>query len=259
MTYFQAQDLKVKFVTRIAFSVAVFLALAILATGASADQFEDLGKKLNEVVDDEGNVHFPNPLNQVQRGAHKSDDELAIIRLEAEYQAAIDDAADDQGKPTARLEDYANLWTEDGTYISDLVSIVAGFNPALRPIVEDGNKVQGRENLEKMLEILEQSGVNGKRHLLSGVRVQFITPKLAIGQSEFAIIEAAVVPAVVIATGRYHSVYKKVEDKWLFRQRKQDVDKAWGPASGQPINSMQDIVFDLKKRVEQLEAQIKPK
>lgn len=248
MTYLQAHDSRAKFMTRIAFNFAVFFTLATGALSVSADPFV--------YVDKEGNVHFQKPLNQVRSGAPKSQDELTILRLEAEYQAAIDDAADDRGKLiTKRLNDWVNLWTKGGTFISDLVAVVAGFGCLPSGIVEGGNKVRGHANLKRLLEALEKCGVNGKRHMISGVRVEFITPELAIGQSEFAIVEATVVPTVVIATGRYNSVYQRVNGKWLFRQRKQDVDPAWGPAHTPPqrINSMQDLVFDLQKRVKKLE------
>jgi hypothetical protein len=235
MAYFQTKDLRAKFMTRIAFNCAVFLTLSTLAPSALADQFFYVDKKGNEVVDEEGNVHFQKPLNQVRSSAFSSQNEQAILRLESEYQAAIDDSADDNNQITERLDDWVNLWTENGTYISDLVSIVAGFRPDLKAIVEDGNKVQGRENLKKIVGILQESGDNGKRHLVISVRVEFIT------------------------TGRYNSVYQKVEGKWLFRQRKQDVDPATLTTSDPPqFITIQDIVFDLKKRVEQLEAQINP-
>jgi hypothetical protein len=259
MTYFQAKGPTVKFMTRIAFNCAVFLTLSTLAPSASADQFFYVDKEGNKVVDEEGNVHFQKPLNQVRSSAFNSQNEQAILRLEAEFLAAIDDSVDDNNQITERLDDLANLWTENGTYISDLVSVVAGFRPDLKALVEDGNKVQGRENLKKLIGILGESGSNGKRHLVSNVRVEFITQDLAIGQSEFVIAEATIVPPAVNATGRYNSVYQKVEGKWLFRQRKHDIDPAHVTTSDPPqFITIHDIVFDLKKRIEQLEAQINP-
>jgi hypothetical protein len=265
MTNFREQNHRTVFIGWIAVEFALIFTLTMLAMNAWADPFV-----MDPYVDEQGNVHFQGPLNQRQLYG-KSSDELAILRLEADYQAAIDDAADENGMVTSRLDDWVNLWTENGNYVSDLVSIVAGFDAIPSEIIApDGKSVQGRENLTVLLEALENAGVNGKRHFLSGARVQFVSPHLAIGQSEFAILEATVVPAVVVATGRYNSVYKKVGRKWLFRQRKQDVDPAWGPASGQSINSIQDLVFDtrandfpadsvindLLNRVEKLESQI---
>jgi hypothetical protein len=267
MTNFREQNHGTLFTRKIAFDFALLFTFTLLAMNASADEVE-----ITKYVDKEGNVLFQRPLNQHQLGRGNANDELAILRLESEYQAAIDDAADENGNIVPdRLNDWVNLWTENGIYISDLVSVVAGFGGIPPEIIEpDGKSVQGRENLTVLLEALENAGVNGKRHFLSGARVQIVSPHLAIGQSEFAILEATVVPAVVVATGRYNSVYKKVGRKWLFRQRKQDVDPAWGPASGQSINSIQDLVFDtrandfpadsvindLLNRVEKLESQI---
>lgn len=233
--------------TSVLLNFAAFLIIAIQPVTLWATPF-----LLPPYVDEQGNVHFIKPINS---SSSRVADELAIKRLEADYQAAIDDSADENGMITDRLDDWVNLWTENGNYISDLVSVVASFGAIPPEVIEaDGKSVQGHANLRIVLEALENAGVNGKRHLLSSVRVQFISSTLAIGQSEFAVLEADIVPPVVVATGRYNTVYEKIKGRWLFRQRKQDADAAWGPISGVPVNSMQDIVNDLEARVRDLEA-----